>query len=142
MHFSIKGGVSLYSGFLLKIGSEIFSMKYMAEKTYTAYASVQDLDSYRDANGVLHREALSHVPIKCEFETMPLDNDQYGQIMDMIRRNYINELERKVSITAFIPEYNGYVTQDAYMSEPQPKIMNIDGQKIHYEPLRMAFIGY
>lgn len=132
----------MYSGFLLKIGNEIFNMKYIKEKTYKGYASVQDLDSYRDANGVLHREALSHVPIKCEFETIPLDNEQYGQIMDMIRRNYINELERKVSITAFILEYNGYVTQDAYMAEPQPQIQIIKGNKIQYEPLRMAFIGY
>ena len=132
----------MYSGFLLKIGNEIFNMKYIKEKTYKGYASVQDLDSYRDANGVLHREALSHVPIKCEFETIPLDNEQYGQIMDMIRRNYINELERKVTITAFILEYNGYVTQDAYMAEPQPQIQTIQGNKIQYAPLRIAFIGY
>lgn len=132
----------MYSGFLLKIGNEIFNMKYIKEKTYKGYASVQDLDSYRDANGLLHREALSHVPIKCEFETIPLDNDQYGQIMDMIRRNYINELERKVSITAFILEYNGYVTQDAYMAEPQPQIQTIQGNKIQYASLRIAFIGY
>nr|DAL63171.1 MAG TPA_asm: hypothetical protein [Caudoviricetes sp.] len=132
----------MYSGFLLKIGNEIFNMKYIKEKTYKGYASVQDLDSYRDANGVLHREALSHVPIKCEFETIPLDNEQYGQIMDMIRRNYINELERKVSITAFILEYNGYVTQDAYMAEPQPQIQTIKDNNIQYAPLRIAFIGY
>ena len=130
------------SGFLLKIGNEIFNMKYIKEKTYKGYVSVQDLDSYRDANGLLHREALSHVPIKCEFETIPLNNEQYEQIMDMIRRNYINELERKVTITAFILEYNGYVTQDAYMAEPQPQIQTIKDNKIQYAPLRIAFIGY
>nr|DAL89007.1 MAG TPA: hypothetical protein [Caudoviricetes sp.]DAN32376.1 MAG TPA: hypothetical protein [Caudoviricetes sp.]DAZ08195.1 MAG TPA: hypothetical protein [Caudoviricetes sp.] len=132
----------MYSGFLLKIGNEIFNMKYIKEKTYKGYVSVQDLDSYRDANGLLHREALSHVPIKCEFETIPLNNEQYEQIMDMIRRNYINELERKVTITAFILEYNGYVTQDAYMAEPQPQIQTIKDNKIQYAPLRIAFIGY
>ena len=132
----------MYSGFLLKIGNEIFNMKYIKEKTYKGYVSVQDLDSYRDANGLLHREALSHVPIKCEFETIPLNNEQYEQIMDMIRRNYINELERKVTITAFILEYNGYVTQDAYMAEPQPQIKTIKDNKIQYAPLRIAFIGY
>ena len=132
----------MYSGFLLKIGNEIFNMKYIKEKTYKGYVSVQDLDSYRDANGLLHREALSHVPIKCEFETIPLNNEQYEQIMDMIRRNYINELERKVTITAFILEYNGYVTQDAYIAEPQPQIQTIKDNKIQYAPLRIAFIGY
>lgn len=132
----------MYSGFLLKIGNEIFNMKYIKEKTYKGYVSVQDLDSYRDANGLLHRETLSHVPIKCEFETIPLNNEQYEQIMDMIRRNYINELERKVTITAFILEYNGYVTQDAYMAEPQPQIQTIKDNKIQYAPLRITFIGY
>ena len=57
-------------------------------------------------------------------------------------RNYINELERKVSITAFILEYNGYVTQDAYMAEPQPQIQTIKDNNIQYAPLRIAFIGY
>lgn len=132
----------MYSGFLLKIGNEIFNMKYIKEKTYKGYVSVQDLDSYRDANGLLHRETLSHVPIKCEFETIPLNNEQYEQIMDMIRRNYINELEKKVTITAFILEYNGYVTQDAYMAEPQPQIQTIKDNKIQYAPLRITFIGY
>ena len=132
----------MYSGYLLRIGNDTFPMKYISEKTYTAYASVQDLDSYRDANGVLHREALSHVPIKVEFETKPLDNVEYAEIMQMISKNYINELERKVSVTVFIPEKNDYVTQEAYMAEPQPKISVIYGNKIQYEKLRMAFIGY
>ena len=37
----------MYSKYLLRIGNDTFPMKYISEKTYTAYASVQDLDSYR-----------------------------------------------------------------------------------------------
>lgn len=132
----------MYSGFLIKIGGELLDLKYIKEKTYNSYPSVQDLDSYRDANGELHRSALPHVPVKTEFETMPLDNNELGDLLGLIRNHYLNELERKVSVTVFVPEYNDYVTQNAYMAEPKPKIDHIDGNKVYYESLRLAFIGY
>lgn len=133
----------MYSGFLLKIGDEKFNMKYIKEKTYTAYASVQDLDSYRDADGELQRFPLPHVPIKVEFETVPLNGEKYAEIMAMMRRNYINTLERKLPITAFLPEYNDYITQNAYLVEPQPKVDIIkDNKDVNYGSLRIAFVGY
>lgn len=133
----------MYSGFLLKIGDEKFNMKYIKEKTYTAYASVQDLDSYRDADGELRRFPLPHVPIKVEFETIPLTGAQYAEIMAMMRRNYTNTLERKLPITAFLPEYNDYISQDAYLVEPQPKVNIIrNNTDVQYDSLRIAFVGY
>lgn len=133
----------MYSGFLLKIGDEKFNLKYIKEKTYTAYASVQDLDSYRDADGELRRFPLPHVPIKVEFETKPLTGEQYSEIMAMMKRNYINVLERKLPITAFLPEYNDYITQNAYLVEPQPKVNVVkDNTDVQYDSLRIAFVGY
>ena len=50
-----------YSGFLIKVGNYTVPFRYIEAKKYKCGIKGQDLNSYRDANGVLHREALSNV---------------------------------------------------------------------------------
>lgn len=132
-----------YNGFLIKVGDYIIPFKYMKADSYTAYRSIQDLDSYRDANGQLHRTALSHVPNKVEFETPPMLTDKsFADLMSNIQKNYINSNERRASVTMYVPETNSYVTQDMYMPDIMPKIYHADANKIKYGSIRLAFIGY
>lgn len=114
----------------------------MAE-TYTATRQVQDMDSYRDANGVLHRNALSHVPIKVEFETKPLlTESEKEEFMSNIRANYNNSAERRVNATVFVPETGEYVTQDMYLVTPTFTIYGSYNGTLRYNSTRIAFIGY
>ena len=135
-----------YSGFLIKVGDyEITGQRYVDFASYDATVEIQDLDSYRDANGVLHRNALSHVPVKVNFQTLPnLNNDEIGAFFSAISDNYTNALERKAIVTAFIPELNSYVTQDMYMAGPTLKIRKIDPQtnQVYYDSCKITFIGY
>ena len=132
-----------YNGFLIKVGDYIIPFKYMKSESYMAYRSIQDLDSYRDANGELHRTALTHVPNKVEFETPAMLTDvSFTDLMSNIQRNYINVNERKASVTMYVPETNEYVTQDMYMPDIQPKMYHADKNIIQYKPIRLAFIGY
>jgi len=134
-----------FSGYLLKVGNyEIDGYKYINYADYNVTWNSQDLDSYRDANGVLHRNALSHRVAKVEFELREgLTNDEVATFMGNISSNYTNATERKASVTVFVPELNDYVTQDMYMSDPQFKIRRIDRNNIiRYEKTRIAFIGY
>lgn len=134
-----------FSGYLLKVGNyEIDGYKYINYADYNVTWNSQDLDSYRDANGVLHRNALSHRVAKVEFELREgLTNDEVATFMSNISSNYTNAVERKASVKVFVPELNDYVTQDMYMSDPQFKIRRIDRNNvIRYEKTRIAFIGY
>lgn len=135
-----------FAGYLLKVGNyEIDGTYYINYDKYNVTRNIQDLDSYRDANGVLHRNALSHVPIKIEFETREnLTNTDVATFFGNISSNYINEAERKATVTAYVPETDSYVTQDMYMSDPQFKIKKIEPgtNVIKYESIRVAFIGY
>ena len=134
-----------YGGYLLRVGSyTIDGTNYINYNSYKVTRNVQDLDSYRDAMGVLHRNALEHAPIKIEFETREgLTNDEVGTFMGNIRNNFTNSAERKASVTAFVPELNDYVTQDMYMPDPQFAIMQIDTNNVvKYSKTRIAFIGY
>lgn len=134
----------MFTGFLLQFGGYVVPIKYIKADTYTVTRNVQDLDSYRDANGVLHRNALDHVPIKVEFETIPMNNVQLEDFFTNMSAQYANPLERNALAVIYIPETNDYVTQEVYMSQPVPKMKFIDFSRnlIQYDQLRLSFIGY
>lgn len=133
-----------YSGWLIKVGNYIIpSDKYIKAESYSVTRNIQDLDSYRDSNGILHRDALEHVPLKVEFETPAMLTDlTFDDFMSNIRRNYIIPKERKVMVTLYVPEINDYVTQEMYMPDPQMTMYGNYNGRIEYNPIRIAFIGY
>ena len=133
-----------YQGYLIKVGGYTISgKKYIKAESYNVTKNIQDLDSYRDANGVLHRTALDHAPLKIEFETPPLlTNEDIGELFSNIRENSLVLKERKVSVTAYVPELDDYVTQEMYMPDPKFSIYGVFDNVIKYNPVRIAFIGY
>ncbi|RHC12347.1 DUF6711 family protein [Roseburia intestinalis] len=132
-----------YSGFLIKVGSYTIPFRYIEAKKYKCSIKGQDLDSYRDANGVLHREALSNVAIKVEWET-PNDIDEAAlrPLMDSIRSQYSNATEKKALVTAWMPEIGNYVTMDCYLPDVEYQIDYADENTVKYGAFRLAFIGY
>ena len=132
-----------FAGYLIKVGSFTIPYKYIKADSYSVFSSITDMDSYTDSNGILHRNALSHRPNKCEFETPAmLDNVEFAYLMSCIRDNYTVSAERKASVTLYIPEFDDYVTQDMYMPDIKPTIYSIKNGKLKYNPVRLAFIGY
>lgn len=133
-----------YSGYLVKVGEyTIPADKYIKTQSYKATLSVQDLDSYRDANGVLHRTALAHRVNKIEFETPALlTNTEVAELFNNIANNYTVPAERKFVGTFYVPELDEYVSQDMYMSDPSFPIYGIFDGVIKYSAIRIAFIAY
>lgn len=133
-----------YAGYLVKVGVyEIPADNFIRAQSYKATLSVQDLDSYRDANGVLHRTALEHRVNKIEFETPAmLTNVDMAELFGKIAENYTVPAERKFIGTFYVPEIDAYVSQDMYMSDPSFSIYGIFDGVIKYNPVRIAFIAY
>lgn len=133
-----------YKGWLIKVGDyTISAKKWISANSYKVTRNTQDLDSYRDANGLLHREVVPYVADKVEFETPAmLTNEDIGELFKAFMNAYKSKSERKASVTLYVPELDDYVTQDMYLSNPDFSIYgNYDG-KIHYNSVRIAFIGY
>ena len=132
-----------YSGFLIKIGDYIIpANKFIKAESYSPYVNMQDIDDWTDANGYLHREAVELKALKVEFETPAmLTNTELSELMNNIKANFTNAKGRECMITAYIPEYDDYVTQLGYMADFQPQIYGTYGGVIHYNPIRLAFIG-
>ena len=132
-----------FNGYLIKIGSyDTFFEQYIQYQSYKVSRKIQDLDSYRDANGVLHRNVLEHESFVIEFTLRPLNNLELESVISKIRQNYTAEKERKVNITFYMPELNSYITQEAYMPDPDISIKRIEGPVVFYEPTTLKFIGY
>lgn len=133
-----------YSGWLIKVGDfEISAKSIIKADSYKVTKNSQDLDSYRDANGELHRTSLEHQPNKVEFETVPMmTNVQFASLMANIQRNYINATEKSAYVTLYVPETDSYVTQKMYMADITPQMYGTYDNVIHYDSIRFAFIGY
>ena len=133
-----------YSGYLIKVGNyTIPTNKFIKADSYSALYSTTDFDSYRDANGVLHREALPHKLLKIEFETPAmLTNVEMGTLLANIRSNYTNATEKRCNVTAYVPELDDYVTADCYIPDINFSIYGNYGGVIHYNSIRFAFVQY
>ena len=138
-----------FSGYLIKVGTGLAAveipMKYMR---YTSYKVTPDQrmewSAERDTTGVLHRETVANKPPKIEFETPYMTNSDIVALNTMIQAKYTVAAERKLDITYYDPESDSYKTAAVYMPDVDYKIYNVDSvnNKILYEPLRYAFIGY
>ena len=138
-----------FSGYLLKIngingGSDFtFPHEYIVFESFKAVRGIQDLDSYRDGNGVLHRNALPHNIVKIEFQLREnFKSSNYDRLMTEITNRYTKAAERKLSVTCYIPETATYTTQDMYMPDPEVTIKKIEGTELRDKSIRFAFIEY
>lgn len=129
-----------FSGYLVKVGNYTIPLTYIKLESYKSMPDQrQDLDSYRDANGVLHRNVLAHTATKIEFETPYLTHNQMRTLIQNIRANYIDSLARSCLVTYYNEETDTYKTGTFYM----PGTMEYQWyNKEIYAPSRFAFIEY
>lgn len=132
-----------YNGWLIKIGNNTDIHQYILEKTYKVTRHIQDLDPFRDANGVLHRNALDHLSYTISFDIRPINNTQMESLMSIIRSNFSEARERRIdNFTFYLPETNDYVTAPVYMPDIDYKINKISNNVVRYESTTFEFIGY
>lgn len=128
-----------YSGYHIKMGSNIFPERYIAVETYIITPNQRmDLDSYRDANGALHRTVLSHTASKIEWNTPYLYRADKVSMMSFLRANMSDVQSRTFSVTYYDDETDAYKTGTFYMPDIafQEYAMGI------YLPTRLALIEY
>lgn len=131
-----------FSNFLIEVGTYVIPDKYIKYDSWQSTYETVDFDSYRDANGYLHRNALADRKIKVEFETPYLYKHDWDALMTAIRGQYISAVEQSANITAYIDEIGDYVTQKCYLVNVNPKVAQNSPLGIIYQPTRICWIGY
>lgn len=134
-----------FNGSLLKFSGDNFPLKYVFKESYKVTPNRrQDLDPYRDGNGYLHRNTLSHTATTIQFQTKPMWNDQFEQMMNFIRSHYTNTQEKKLQITYYSPDINSYKTGNFYVPDVEYVMDLVDTVKnrILYLSTTLEFIEY
>lgn len=134
-----------FNGSLLKFSGDNFPLKYVFKESYKVTPNRrQDLDPYRDGNGYLHRNTLSHTATTIQFQTKPMWNDQFDQMMNFIRSHYTNTQEKKLQITYYSPDINSYKTGNFYVPDVEYVMDLVDTVKnrILYLSTTLEFIEY
>lgn len=132
-----------YNGYLLKAGSDEIPLSFIRYDTYHIQPKQrQDLDPYRDVNGVLHRNVVENMPSVIEFNTPTMYADQLQSFLNIIRSNYTSNKERKLEITYYNPETDSYKDGEFYMAQPDFSIKQIIDGKIMYNEMTINFIEY
>ena len=136
-----------FEGYLVKIGyNSTFFNNYIVFESYKVSKKIIEVDSYRDANGKLHRQALEHLSYVVEFDLRPLREAAHAEIMEAINSSFTTPEERKLSLTFWLPETHEYVTADCYMPDPEITIKGLYGRSapfdVSYDTTHMKFIGY
>ena len=103
---------------------------------------MQDVEDYTDANGYLHRNPVELKASKVEFETPAmLTRTDLNELLGNIRENIIGEAGRELYFTAYIPEYDDYVTQKGYLADFKPQMYYADDTTIKYNSIKFSVIG-
>ena len=141
-----------YDGYLLKIkgttgdylSDYTFPHEWITAESFKVVKGTQDLDSYRDAKGELHRNALSHTIYKVEFQLREnIRASQFNAIMTQIQGRYTKPAEKKLKIVAYITETGNYTDPiDVYIPDIEVTIKMIENNDLRYNSIRLAFIQY
>ena len=127
----------MFQGYLLKINGEIFPTQYIQFGNYKATPNqIQDIDSYQDAKGLLHRNVLAHVRSKIEFNTKYL----YLKDKMEVQRFFPNRAE--VMVEYWNDDTNDYRTGKFYVPDITYEPYQVLTDTIRYMPIRIALIEY
>ena len=129
-----------FQGYFLKVGNYTIPLQFIKLESYkSAPDQRQDLDSYRDADGYLHRTVLPHTATKIEFETPYMYMKDFQALLQGIRSNFLGDLARDCNLTYYDEETDSYKTGHFYM--PGTMEYQMYNKQI-YAPSRFAFIEY
>lgn len=103
----------------------------------------QDLDSFQDNEGRLHRNTLTHTRSKLEWNTPPLRERELKQLQDILNSGIINSKERKLKIIHYCFDTHTYEKSVFYMPDITFTPMKImPNGEVLLNKVRVAFIEY
>ncbi len=131
-----------FANYLIKVGSYTIPNSCIKYDSWSSTYETLDFDSYRDANGDLHRNALPNRKLKVEFTTPYIRKQDFDTLMSGIRGQFLSATEQSANVKAYIDELGDYVTQKCYLVNVNPKVAQNSPTGIIYQPTRICFIAY
>ena len=135
-----------FSGYLIKLGGSngtALPLKYVKAESYSATPNQRmESEAKRAVTGKLSRTTCEHTATKIEINTIPLTNSEWSTLWGLIYGSFTNVQQRNITLQYYDNETDSYKTGDFYVPDIQYPILRIDGNTIHYDSIRIAFIEY
>lgn len=132
----------MFNGTLFTIGGSVFPLKWIYKESYTVTPHHFDLDSTRDANGILQRNVLNHKSCTVKFQLKPMTFDEYEEVWAFIRSKYNNAIDRDVNATYYNFETGRMEEMHAYLAEMTHKPDIVVGRRGLCYQTELEWIGY
>ena len=117
--------------------------KYISLTSYVSTPNQrQDLDSYQDNWGKLHRNTLDHTRSKLEWNTPPLFERELLSLQNILNSGIINSKERKLKIIHYCFDTHTYEQGEFYMPDITFTPLLIRNGEVLMDKVRLAFIEY
>lgn len=117
--------------------------KYISLTSYVSTPNQrQDLDSYQDNWGKLHRNTLEHTRSKLEWNTPPLFERELLSLQNILNSGIINAKERKLKIIHYCFDTHTYEQGEFYMPDITFTPLLIRNGEVLMDKVRLAFIEY
>lgn len=117
--------------------------KYISLSSYVSTPNQrQDLDSYQDNLGKLHRNTLDHTRSKLEWNTPPLFERELLSLQNILNGGIINAKERKLKIIHYCFDTHTYEQGEFYMPDITFTPLLIRNGEVLMDKVRLAFIEY
>lgn len=114
--------------------------EYIQSKKYKIRPNArQDLNSYTDANGLTHRNAIPHTKTIVSLTIMPMEKEEKMFFWRRIRENYLNELERDADCSYYDEEYDTIKEGHFYLDPNMEFNVNQAGS---YGEMKLTFTEY
>lgn len=128
---------------LFKFGNFEF-LEYILLDSYSIIPNARlDADTFSDANGVLHRDALEHTKTKITFYLIELSQSEMKNIMYGLTSNYIDFKQRNSNCTYFDTETFTEKTGHFYLeSNMEMKIKEIRNGEFIFSQTKLTFVEY
>lgn len=133
-----------FNQYFFQFGDYVFPNRYIKVDTYDISPNQrQDLDSYTDANGLTHRNALEHTKTQIQFTVTKRPESVHNSIMTSMRGNYINFKERDANCVYYDPETCQYKTGHFYLDPSvQFRLERIRNGTLFFGETQFVFIEY
>jgi hypothetical protein len=118
--------------------------KYISIASYVSTPHQrQDLDSFQDNLGHLHRNTLEHTRSKLEWNTPPMVERELIDLQNIIESGIINDKERKAKIIHYCFDTHTYEQGEFYVPDITFTPLRIcPNGEVLLDKVRLAFIEY
>lgn len=138
----------MFSGWLIKFGNVVLPNSFILADGWESTPNQRvELDAYRDANVLLHRETSENFKTSLTLNIRSLNLAEmtaFKNVIGLATLNVINQRERRVMVTYWNDEELDYKTAAMYMTDTTYSIHTVNeaAKDIEYNSFTIELIEY